>query len=441
MSTIDTTGAILDTVSKNLFARQSDDRYADLPSMIEAARTRQNNARELPGIPAGSLLFVPNEDRKNPVSLTIDHPSASDLPGRLSLTNYSASQLASAARVPLELLQRVEPATAARVLNESIRSERCGLSDRSILIDASNGTPHVRALTSDRYARVWDADIFGRISEWLAPVGYRPATPTFSWGGDDDGEPVRDIFGDDRPALWSGDRDSFAFFYTEPDANGADFGGLRRGIYVGNSEVGAASLQWSTFMFRDVCANFLVWGAQQQKKRRARHVGQSKRLFSVFCRELQHLAREAQPLPMEQIERAAATAFAGDGSPTEANIGVGRRAAREAIRSRQGRGASGRGGRQAPAERRARRRAGSLVLDDRQRPHVGRQGHRARIEHRRGRTDGRKGALGCLSRSRQATPDRSQQTQTDRRGLSRDDDGPLFSFPSLKSIARTADKG
>ncbi len=157
--------------------------------------------------------------------------------------------------------------------------------------------------------------MFGEVERWLSPYGYKPAVPTFNFSTPN----PTDIFGDDRPALWSGDRDSFAFFYTEPDPNGADFGGLRRGIYVGNSEVGASALKWSTFLFRDMCANFLVWGTAQVKKRRVKHVGDTFRVFHVYCRELQRLATEVEPLPLKLFRAAAAASFAGDGSPTDAN--------------------------------------------------------------------------------------------------------------------------
>lgn len=313
------------TVSNALFARQGDDRFASLDAMIAHARDRQARASELGSVPPEALIFTTTDDRDSePVRLTIDHHSARHVPSKLGLTNYSLGQFCTAARAPMPLLERLSRQTIARVLNESIRSDACALTDRSILIetdpaakdliDASSGellhargeTARVRAITSDRYARVWDADLFGEVDRWLSPVGYRPAVPTFNY----DGDRPRDIFGDDRPALWSGDRDSFAFFYTDPDPNGNDFGGLRRGIYIGNSEVGARSVMWSTFYFRDMCANFLVWGMEGQKQRRVRHVGQTRRLQTVYCRELRRLAEEAQPIELETIGRAARTAFA-----------------------------------------------------------------------------------------------------------------------------------
>jgi hypothetical protein len=314
---------MLSAVSDNLFARKGDCRYATLKELVADAATRRNTSIEIDGVPTDSLIFTANDpthssdgESASPFSLTIDTPAAAHLP-RLALTNYSLTQLATAARTPLELLQRLPARTAARVLNESIRSPRLTLTPRSLLISPqpSDGTATLRASTSERYARVWDTNVFGDIERWLAPVGFRPAVPTFNYATPN----PTDIFGDDRPALWSGDRDSFGFFYTDPDPNGNDFGGLRRGIYVGNSEVGAASLSWSTFIFRDMCANFMIWGAEQIKQRRVKHVGDTARVHWIYKRELQRLASEVQPIDLRRIERAAQEAFAGDGSRTERN--------------------------------------------------------------------------------------------------------------------------
>ena len=302
------TDRLLTEASRQLFRRQADDRFADLSSLVRAARERRHASREFAEVPPSALIFRAREnDSEHPIRLTVDHSTTRELP-ELRLSHYALTQLCGTARAPQELLQRLPPRTIARVLNESIRSPRCSLSDRALLVNSDTST--LRALTSNRYARVWDDDVFSQVDRWLAPVGFSPAVPTFNFSGDR----PRDIFGDDRPALWSGDRDSFAFFYSEPDPGSQDFGGLRRGVYVGNSEVGAAALHFSTFLFRDMCANFLIWGASQVKRRKARHVGDSARIFRVYCRELQRLATESQPANLDVIGKAARTAFVGNGT-------------------------------------------------------------------------------------------------------------------------------
>ena len=125
---------------------------------------------------------------------------------------------------------------------------------------------NLRAVTSDRYERVWDADVYDQVDRWLLPNGFIPAVPTINTDAQG-----TNILGNTKPALFRSDRDSFAFFYGDKSPGDDGFGGLRRGVVVYNSEVGAKSFGFSTFYFREVCANFLIWDATGVKARRARH--------------------------------------------------------------------------------------------------------------------------------------------------------------------------
>jgi hypothetical protein len=48
---------------------------------------------------------------------------------------------------------------------------------------------------------------------------------------------------------------------------------LARGFFLWNSEVGAKSFGLMTFLYRFVCGNNIVWGAENISQRRVRHVG------------------------------------------------------------------------------------------------------------------------------------------------------------------------
>ena len=81
---------------------------------------------------------------------------------------------------------------------------------------------------------------------------------------------------DSDKALYASDHDMFAFLMSndrtiaDPTAPGT---ALRRGVIAINSEVGASSLKFMGFMFRDVCANHIIWGAEQLAEVSIRHVG------------------------------------------------------------------------------------------------------------------------------------------------------------------------
>jgi len=137
------------------------------------------------------------------------------------------------AKVPMPVLERITPETRAKVLNQCFpRSKRYKVA----LVDGI----HLRAITSDRYERVWDADVLEEVDRWLLGSGFVPAVPTINT--DDYGTNAQ---GNNKPALFRSDRDLFAFFYSDKDPGDDGFGGLRKGVMVFNSEVGVEELRLS----------------------------------------------------------------------------------------------------------------------------------------------------------------------------------------------------
>ncbi len=224
-------------------------------------------------------------------------------------TAWSISQIAASCRVPVYVLEQLRTDTAVRVLNETYpRSE---LSERLALVEHGR----LRALTSSAYSRLWDVHVLGEVHRWLLPDGrFVPALPTINT--DEVGSNVR---GNNKPALFRGDRDSFAFFYSSKRPGDDGLGGLRKGIVVHNSEVGARSFGYETFYFREMCANFLIWDARQVVRRRAIHKGSLDRVFREFKLDLIEASAEIEQQELDVFRRAAVAPFAGDGSPTQAN--------------------------------------------------------------------------------------------------------------------------
>jgi len=121
------------------------------------------------------------------------------------------------------------------------------------------------------------------------------------------------ILGNTKPALFRSDRDSFAFFYGDKSPGEDGFGGLRKGVVVFNSEVGAKSFGFSTFYFREMCANFLIWDATGMKARRARHTGAVIGVVREFREELQEIGSVLTTSELDVFERARTTRFVPEG--------------------------------------------------------------------------------------------------------------------------------
>jgi hypothetical protein len=141
----------------------------------------------------------------------------------------------------------------------------------------------MRALTSQSYDRVWDAEVcnaLGQLRGWTPPAGRAPAGykgPTRAATRDDilPGQINIQVGSDIAPSgLYASDHDMFAFLVA-PDRviSDGEGGSLMRGIFVRNSEVGDASLSVTFFLMQAVCGNHIVWNATGVHEIRVRHRG------------------------------------------------------------------------------------------------------------------------------------------------------------------------
>lgn len=268
--------------SQNLFRRPAEEHFASFGDLRQSASSQRKRSRELEARDI-SILFG-------------EHGDVFFGDQCVQPTHYSLGQFAGIAKVPMGVMSRVKTETWASILNqcfERTRRFRIGLTDGDTL----------RAVTSDRYERVWDEEIYEAIDRWLLPSGFIPAVPTMNT--DSLGTNAR---GNTKPALFRSDRDSYAFFYSEKDPQDA-YGGLRKGVVVYNSEVGAKCLGYATFLFRDMCSNFLIWGASGVVERSSRHTSSVRDLFREFDRELRSISNEVSAAEYSVIDRAARTLF------------------------------------------------------------------------------------------------------------------------------------
>lgn len=147
-------------------------------------------------------------------------------------------------------------------------------------------------MTSDKYTRIWNCDVTERLVRLAVEhPEWQPAPPAF----------------DGSRGLYASDHDIFAFMVDngrrifESDPNG----GLSRGFFVWNSEVGAASFGVMTFLYEYVCGNHIVWGTSDVRGLRVRHIGDAdERAFRELAGELRRYADSSASEGEERIEQA-----------------------------------------------------------------------------------------------------------------------------------------
>lgn len=299
MSTTTTTREINLHAAANQWAnRPADERFGSLEELRDATLAHRRASKKA-DVKTGSLR-VESTGRGNGLQLVGTNG------GRCDLTHWSFGQLSQRAGAPAEYLRSLPAELAAQNINHGLA--RLDSDHDSRLLFGRNETGlTLRALTSDGYTRIWNHEVAAALiplqsQGWRVPPA-RPALPNqpgtrkataadvlrVGAGGGakiNVGDPI-------APAgLYASDHDMFAFMINEDRRidDGSE-GGLCRGFFAMNSEVGAASWKWRTFLFRGICGNHIVWSASNVQEIRIVHRGDAdERYREVLATELRKYA-------------------------------------------------------------------------------------------------------------------------------------------------------
>jgi hypothetical protein len=270
--------------SRQWATRPADERFNDIETAhAQSLHYAQNSAEKTDVNPAsiraqaldGEVKLVGKADRP------------------VDLTHFAFGQLAARIGAPAGYLRGLPATLAAQNLNHGLVAaygtvQNPAKDNQSINILAhSNGKQVIRAITSDRYERVWNHEVLERMLDfkqygWDTPIAFEHANGA-GWGKPN---------GTHEDSIYVSDHDMFTFLVnnnyrlTERGNNS----GLGRGFFVSNSEVGAGSLKITTFMYRYICANHIVWGAKDVAKLSLRHVGDIRSKFKQFAATLTNYA-------------------------------------------------------------------------------------------------------------------------------------------------------
>lgn len=258
---------VLTKANRQWETRPADERFGSLQAMHERAM-RARTAAAVASIKANALRAVAQGE-----DLRIEGPTGASA----SLTHWSFGQIAERAKAPAAYLRQLPAPLAAECLNEGLRHAQ-DEGEVLALFDRSAGDLAARAITSDSYSRIWNADITARLLQLEAEGPWQPAPAAF----------------DGSRGLYLGDRDMFAFLVDNGRRifESGPAGGLSRGFFVWNSEVGAASFGVMTFLYEYVCGNHRVWGVSNTNEVRIIHIGrdQAHKAFSKLTVELRKYA-------------------------------------------------------------------------------------------------------------------------------------------------------
>jgi hypothetical protein len=233
------------------------------------------------------------------------------------MTPWAFDQVARTISAPAGYLRKLDPSLAASCINDGLGKLEGEDRTEDKLFYFRKGVDGLtlRALTSTSYSRLHD---FKAISEGLDRLrGVRPALdlPPVWEGG--------------KGGAYLGDRDMFCILVdggsivNDPTI---DFGGsngtMYRGVILRNSEVGAATVEMLTFLFRGICGNHNIWGVENAVAARRRHVGKVENAFTTMVDVATEFFNRPESEDVNRIKTLASLAMGKDRDET---IGNGRK--------------------------------------------------------------------------------------------------------------------
>ena len=299
----------LTRASRELFRRNPDECYESLAALSNYCRSKREQSVEVWQPP---INLVP-EAIDGGLGIRV----GSD--GACLLNDWSFSQLCKCAGVGKETVNRLSPATAARVFSETLPH-----GNKPMQLYRQENV--IRSIHGTNYTRLHDADLVAMLQEFA--VDFQP--------------PQKGMNG--ATGLYAGEQDLFCFLI---DPNGwAEIEGeaFAPGFFIWNSEVGKRSIGIETFWFQAVCQNHIVWDATEVVEFTRKHTSSVHSALVAIRRIIEGLVAkrdERRAGFVEVIGKAMQTKLGDDADEvlkTLAKHGIGRSLAKLALESAQQQG-------------------------------------------------------------------------------------------------------
>jgi len=269
--------------------RPNDQRFLTLSDLKESVLRRKKESWTN-SLNTQRLRVIPTEDERD-LQLQVYDPTFGN-ERLLTPTNWSFGQLSQYAGAPASYLRKLPSPLAA--INLQWGLEKNPIRDNTLVLGQSNGSNILRAMTSTTYGRIWDLQVVQAVEKVNQNNIWKVPAASYSTNN-----PKR------ATTLYASDRDIFIFLVDDShpiEINGEQ---LFRGFITWNSEVGAATFGLTTFLYRYICDNRIIWGATNIQELKIRHTGGAPERFAYEGQKyLNRYSNESTKEIVETIERA-----------------------------------------------------------------------------------------------------------------------------------------
>jgi hypothetical protein len=247
------------TLHNQWATRPSDERFTSLNDVLDVTR-RYAMAARTKTLPWADL-------RVEATGLDLNLVGKADIPA--TLTHHAFGQLAARIGAPADYLRKLPTTLAAQNLNYGLKNrvQEDGQYDASLLFH-TNGRLVLRALTTEKYSRLWNYEVVERLVGFADTHGLQPVRPTFTWNG----QPAPQLT-KENTGLFASDHDMVLGLMAKDRVVQDNGSPMYRVIIVENSEVGDKSFRVTFAMVRDICGNLILWGATQAMEFSFPHIG------------------------------------------------------------------------------------------------------------------------------------------------------------------------
>jgi len=273
--------------SQQWASRPEDERFPSIKALYDATKAYAATAAEAhvafsslrAEAQAGEVVLVGKENS----------------PARL--TNWAFGQLAARAGAPASYLSTLPATLAVQNLNHGlkVRAEDENTNDNANLLLHQNGGMICRAITTQKYERIWNWEVAMRLLD-LEAQGWEPARPDIRKSAAD------------FPSLYASDHDMFAFVrlpnQTIQQPTDGSLPPMYKGLIYWNGEVGERKVGAMKFLYNAMCGNHIIWGASDVVEFSARHVGTVRDRIADFEVEIKKYANESTSDLEAQIKSA-----------------------------------------------------------------------------------------------------------------------------------------
>ena len=236
--------------------RPADERFTTLQQVLDITKKYAASAREK-DVPWKDLRVVADGSDMHLLG-------SKGIPA--VITHHAFGQLAARIGAPASYLRDLPGTLAAQNINYGLKNrvDNDGPNDASLLVHVNDGYV-LRALTTTKYARLWNYEIVERLLGFADRNGLVPVQPTFTWDGSENVS--------EETGLYASDHDMVLGLMSKDRVINDGGSPLYRVVIVGNSEVGDGSFWTMRCLVRDICGNLILWGAEEVMELRFRHVG------------------------------------------------------------------------------------------------------------------------------------------------------------------------